>query len=84
MRAAPGFSPRAIARLSRRIDIAKTLFDGVPRVAENGELRVNPGAVDVLVMARCGPGKWLPGGPISRICLPICVPAAARDGAVDS
>jgi len=28
MRAAPGFAPRAIARSSRRIDIAKTLFDG--------------------------------------------------------
>ncbi len=44
MRAAPELAPRAIARLSRRIDIAKkTLFDGVPRVAENGESRVNPG-----------------------------------------
>jgi hypothetical protein len=46
MRAAPGFAPRAIARYSRRIDIAKTLFDGAPRVAENGELRVNPGGQD--------------------------------------
>src|SRR5262249_4736994 len=45
MRAAPGFAPRAIARLSRRIDIAETLFDGVPKVAGNDELRVNPGAV---------------------------------------
>src|SRR5690349_99672 len=29
------------------------------RVAENGELRVNPGAVCHLLMARYGAGKWL-------------------------
>lgn len=58
MRAAPGFAPRAIARLSRRIDIAKTLNRRLPKVAENGELRVNPGAVGILVMARRESGKW--------------------------
>ena len=57
MRAAPGFAPRAIARSSRRIDIAKALFDGA-RVAEIGESGVNPGAASTLLIARCGPGKW--------------------------
>jgi len=62
MRAAPGFAPRAIARLSRRIDIAKTPFEHpvrrLPKVAENHESRVNHGAVAALVMARRGSGKW--------------------------
>ena len=61
MRAAPGFAPRAIARSSRRIDIAKKpSLTAIPRVAENGELRVNRGRpCTILLMARRGPGKWL-------------------------
>jgi hypothetical protein len=77
MRAAPGFAPQAIARLSRRIDIAKTLFTASPKVAENRELRVNPGAVGILVMACRESGKWVgsrrsdAADPKGRICLPI-------------
>jgi len=43
--AAPGFAPGRSRGLSRRIDMLKTLIDGTPRVADNGEWRVNPGAV---------------------------------------
>jgi hypothetical protein len=81
MRAAPGFAPRPIARLSRRIDIAKTLFTASPKVAENGELRVNLGAVDpsssgsprigqvgASVRSDRGLDRRRPNG---RICLPI-------------
>jgi hypothetical protein len=45
MRAAPELALRAIARLSRRIDMPQTLIDGASRIAKNGELRVNLGAV---------------------------------------
>jgi hypothetical protein len=54
MRAAPGFATRAIARLSRRIDIAKTLFEHLvrrlPKVAQNDEWRVNQGAVAAVLV----------------------------------
>jgi uncharacterized protein YegJ (DUF2314 family) len=75
MRAAPGLSPRAIARLSRRIDIAKDPHRRRARVAENGELRVNPGAAADILLIRRGPSKgfadpealdlsWLPPRPL--------------------
>jgi len=70
MRAAPGFAPRAIARSSRRIDIAKTLFDGA-RVAEIGESGVNPEAAGTLLIGRCRPGKWLERAkPRSSVAMP--------------
>ncbi len=48
MRAAPELALRAIALKSQRIDMPQTLKDGVARVAENGEGRVNPGPSDCL------------------------------------
>ncbi len=56
MRAAPGVTPRAIARLSRRIDIAKALFDGT-KGADYAEPDVNPVAVRHVVIAAVAPGK---------------------------
>ena len=44
MRAAPGAVPRAIAQLSRRIDIASNPSTAA-RVAKIHECRVNPGAI---------------------------------------
>src|SRR5579883_311147 len=56
MRAAPGAVPRAIAQLSRRIDIASNPSTA-GRVANNRESRVNPRAVPTLLVAGARGGK---------------------------
>ena len=57
MRAAPGFAPRAIARHSRRIDIAKDPHRRRTSVAEKREPRVNAGGRSQTVVARVAPSK---------------------------
>jgi hypothetical protein len=56
MRAAPGAVPRAIAQLSRRIDIASNPSTAA-RVAKIDECRVNPGPWMQVLVGRRKPGK---------------------------
>ena len=60
MRAAPGFAPRAIARYSRRIDIAKDPLRRRTSVAEKREPRVNSGDRPS-ICSRLGPTRQEPG-----------------------
>src|SRR5690349_9008386 len=80
MRAAPGFAPRAIARLSRRIDIPDP--STAVRVAKNNEGRVNPGPWRCFSGGRKGTQGALPKASSVVRMQPIRVPLVAGEHAM--